>query len=181
MRQGKSNWLGRISKRPLHVIFPPIPSYADQRSLRLSLPNCGDQLRNILYPTPNIRPSPMNFGLPSIGDSTIKQVRILADRCFQVAEFDLGTEQVAVPETDANALCETRCIELAESICNIFMIAHNIRASKPDQICLFILKVFELWVDMDKCANLLNGCHCSLHSLSTESGRGAFLLAHRAF
>jgi hypothetical protein len=149
-KQVESAWNNFKKVVTRHI--PKIPSRADQSSLCLSLPISGEYLRNLLYLTPSIRPSRVVLRLPPLGDSTIKQVRNLADRYFEVAKFDLSAENEAFPATESKMVCETRCIEFAESIRNLFSVAHDICASKPDQMSLFILKVFELWVGMDKCA-----------------------------
>ena len=132
--------------------IPRLPSRTDEASLCLSLPRSGDYLRNLLNIMPSIRPSHVTLHLPPLGDSTIRQVRDLADRYFKLAKLDLSAEHEAAPTVESKAACENHCVELAESIHNLFSVAQNICASKPDQMSLFILKLFELWVGMDKFA-----------------------------
>jgi hypothetical protein len=149
-KQVETAWVKFKKSITRHI--PRIPSRAGEGSLYLSLPISGQYLRNLLYQTPRIQHSRVTLDLPPLDDNTIRQARNLSNQYFKFAKLDMSPKHGAVLISESKAICETRCIGLAEDIDNLFSVAHDVCTSKPDQMSIFILNAFELWVAMDKCA-----------------------------
>lgn len=136
-------------KRKTTRRIPLLPSRAEESSLRLSLPRSGDHLRKLLLQTPtsSAYADPLDLRLPPIDNTAIHGPSELARRYFKLADLEASGPSLADGD------CQARCIAIAGSIADLLSIAEfKSYTQKPDQMSIFILRVFELWVDMDKCA-----------------------------
>lgn len=68
----------------------------------------------------------------------MEQVTRFTGRYFSLAERALSPE----PVVD----CEARCIQLAKLIVDVFTIVGGAYDSNPEQMSIFILNLFGLWV-----------------------------------
>ena len=132
--------------------IPELPPRADEQALHLSLPNSAEYLYNLLnLPRAQQRHS-ASLHIPPSGDGTMEQVTKFTDRYFSLARLERGieVERTSAPEPVSD--CQARCLELAESIIDMFATVADAYDSNPEQMSIFILNLFDLWVQMDECA-----------------------------
>ncbi|TVY43757.1 hypothetical protein LSUB1_G001260 [Lachnellula subtilissima] len=127
--------------------IPVLPPRADEQALHLSLPNSEKYLCNLLALPPSQRRDPASLPIPPSGDGTMEQVTKFTDRYFSLAklEKDIEKERALSPEPD----CEARCVQLAKLIVDMFTMVGDAYDSNPEQMSIFILNLFDLWVQMD--------------------------------
>ncbi|KAH8590942.1 hypothetical protein B0O99DRAFT_690999 [Bisporella sp. PMI_857] len=130
---------------------PRLPPHADEQALKLSLPNSKQYLYSLLAPTASQLRGPM-LNIPHLGDGIIEQVTKFADRYFSLTKLEKGIEKESKLSSETVADSKTRCIEVAQSIVNMFTFVGDAYNSNPEQMSIFILNLFDLWVQMDKCA-----------------------------
>ncbi|KAJ2891475.1 uncharacterized protein MKZ38_000327 [Zalerion maritima] len=131
-----------------------LPRHADEVALRLSLRNSGTYLDDLLRPQTarqNIPSAPLDLAGVN-DDATTKESDISTQRYFDLSELESRIEQGRQSVPDSGGSCEYRCRELANSIANLFTEVGTAYDSNPEQMSLFILNVFDMWVEMDECA-----------------------------
>jgi len=131
--------------------IPALPSRADEQALRLSLPNSEGYLNNLLALPPSQWRGPESLIVPPSGDGTMEQVTKFTDHYFSLARLEKGIEERTIPP-DSVENYQARCVQLAESIVDVFTAVGDAYASNPEQMSIFILNLFDLWVEMDECA-----------------------------
>ncbi|KAM4066191.1 hypothetical protein HRG_000331 [Hirsutella rhossiliensis] len=153
-RQIESAWDN--FKRTTTRRIPLLPSRANERSLYLTLPRSGDHLRNLLLQSPAnpANANRLDLSLPPLEKTVVHPVSELAARYFKLADLESNVQQQPfLAANDSDQAGQSRCLAIAESIFVLLAIDEfKSYTSKPDQMSLFILRVFELWVGMDKCA-----------------------------
>ena len=132
--------------------IPALPPYAGEQALYLSLSNSEKYLGDLLALSPSQRRNPASLHLPLSGDGTMEQVTKFADRYFSLARLEerIESERKLSPEPVADF--ETRCVQLAKSIFDVFTVVGDAYDSNPEQMSIFILNLFGLWIQMDKYA-----------------------------
>lgn len=142
-----SNYKKSIARK-----IPKLPSRANEQDLRLSLPNSERYFFDILNLPRAKRPDPGSLKVPSTNDGAIEQFQSFTNGYFNLAglERKIELEQKLVPELPAD--CEARTVELARSIDTLFTAVGSAYDANPEQMSIFILSLFDLWVQMDKCA-----------------------------
>ena len=149
-RQAELAWANL--KKAITRSIPQLPSRADGQALHLSLPNSGKYLYNLLtLPTAKVT-SFASLQFPLMSDGVKEQFKLFTDRYFSLAklEDELKTERMST--TTAVVDFQTRCFKLAQSVVDLFTsVGHNYD-SNPEQMSIFILNLFDLWVQMDKSA-----------------------------
>ncbi|KAM3068070.1 hypothetical protein ACMFMF_009436 [Clarireedia jacksonii] len=132
--------------------IPQLPPHANNQDLQISFPNSKQYIHKVLkLPWQKRRHPASTHDLPSY-DATMVQITNFADRCFNQAKLEAKIEEEYSLTPMSVADCHTRCIELAKSIANLFTTTENVYDSIPEQTSIFILNLFELWVQMDNCA-----------------------------
>ncbi|KAH0566486.1 hypothetical protein GP486_000104 [Trichoglossum hirsutum] len=150
-------------KRAITRPIPKLPSHADEHALRLSLPNSGRYLHNLLGLPHSRRPDLASLDVIPSGDAAIKEARVFTDRYFNLAKLESATQTERNPTPQSVARCETRCIELAGSVEDLFTTVGSAYESNPEQMSIFILNLFELWIQMDECAVKACPLLCNYH------------------
>lgn len=154
-------------KRTIERRIPLLPARASERDLYLSLPRSGEHLRNLLQ-QPSISPSNtkrLDSSLPPLENTAVHRSSELASRYFKLADLDSAARQRhSLAIRAPGKACQDRCALIAETLFGLLADdAFQIYTSMPDQMSLYILKAFELWVEIDKCAvaccPLLSDCH----------------------
>ncbi|KUI56442.1 hypothetical protein VP1G_03790 [Cytospora mali] len=130
-----------------------LPNYAPPGDLRLSLPNSGRHLNDLLQMRPVQQNQTTTLQSLRINDEGIKQVQKFTKRYFDLAEMERRIERDATRhvnnETSHDQPME-RCVELAEYICEYFdRVGVESYASNAELMSTFVLNVFDLWVLMD--------------------------------
>jgi hypothetical protein len=137
-------------KRETTRRIPKLSARADQQALYLSLPNSGAYLDSILT-LPRIRKkTQFSFNLPPLHDSAIEQVEQFTDMYFNLAKLEDKIETHQIPQLTTVSNLQSRCITLAEEISDLFMAVGTAYDSNPEQISIFILSLFTIWVRLDK-------------------------------
>ena len=132
--------------------IPQLPFRADEQALRLSLPNSGKYLDNLLTLPREQRRDPASLHIPPLADGTMEQVAKFADRYFKLTKLETVIETQKTLAPSAGLDFQARCLELAQLIFDLFAAVGDAYDSNPEQMNIFILNVFDLWVEMDKCA-----------------------------
>ncbi|KAH7323576.1 hypothetical protein BKA65DRAFT_511056 [Rhexocercosporidium sp. MPI-PUGE-AT-0058] len=129
----------------------PLPSHANEKDLQISLPSSGAYLRTLLALPLAHRPDLASLQIPPSGDGTMEQVTKFTDRYFSLAQLEESIENESLLSLGPGVDLGARCVQLADSIINVFAIVGDAYNSNPEQISIMILTVFDLWVQMDKC------------------------------
>ncbi|KAH8656605.1 hypothetical protein BGZ60DRAFT_384977 [Tricladium varicosporioides] len=137
--------------------IPALPPRADEQALRLSLPNSEKYLCNILALPHLQQRAPASLHIRPSGDGTIEQVTKFTDCYFSLAKLEKGIEQERAISSESVQDYKASCVQLAKSIVNLFAVVGDAYVSNPEQMSIFILNLFDLWVQMDKCA--VRACH----------------------
>ena len=148
--QVESTWAN--FKRVIARRIPTLPSRADEQALHLSLPNSGEYLSDLITLPHVQRRDPASLHVPPLGDGTMEQVTKFTDHYFNLARLESGIEKGRTLAPNTVAECQARCLKLAKSIADVFTAVGNSYTSNPEQMSIFILNLFDLWVQMDECA-----------------------------
>jgi hypothetical protein len=132
--------------------IPTLPPHADEQALHLSLPNSQEYLYNLRILPWEQRRDLASLHNPPSGDGTMEQVTKFTDRYFNLARLERGIEMERELAPGPVADCQARCLELANSIFDLFTVVGDAYDSNPEQMSIFILNLFDLWVQMDEYA-----------------------------
>jgi hypothetical protein len=132
--------------------IPKLPSRADQKALYLSLPNSGKHLFELLTLSRTQQRNDVSLRVPPLGDGMIGQVRDFTDFYFNLTKLENKIEAQQPPPTQSAAKYQALCSEQAKTISHFFTAVGGAYDSDPEQRSIFILNLFVLWVQMDKCA-----------------------------
>ncbi|KAH8814811.1 hypothetical protein F5884DRAFT_151839 [Xylogone sp. PMI_703] len=141
----------RKSTRPI----PRLPRKAYDQDLYLSLPNSGKYLLDLLH-TPHWQQRRIaGLAAPSLSIGTTKTVKSFTDRYFKLAELDEAIAAESLSTIPNISTCEAKCLKIARSISEIFSMIDDVSNSNPEEMSIFILNIFSLWVQMDICITKL--------------------------
>jgi hypothetical protein len=133
--------------------IPVLPLYANEQALRLSLLNSKKYLGNLLTLPPHVqRGGPASLRIPPSCDGTMEQVTKFTDRYFNLARLESSIKMGRTLATEPVTDYPTRCCKLAELIVELFSAVGDAYDSNPAQMSIFILNLFDLWVQLDECA-----------------------------
>ncbi len=132
--------------------IPILPPRADEQALQLSLLNSEKYLKNLLTLPRAQRRDPASLHIPPLGDGTMEQVTKFTDRYFKLARLEGSIEKDRRLPPEPVADCQARCLELANLIIDLFTAVGDAYDSNPEQMSIFVLNLFDLWVQMDECA-----------------------------
>jgi hypothetical protein len=136
----------RETTRPV----PRLSPRADQQALYLSLPNSGAYLQGVLSLSRSQKKTQLSWNPPPLHDSTIEQVEQFTDIYFELAKIEGKIETHQVPQLSTISTPQSRCTKLAEAISDLFKTVRTAYDSNPEQMSIFILNLFTLWVRLDK-------------------------------
>jgi hypothetical protein len=136
----------RETTRPV----PRLSPRADQQALYLSLPNSGAYLQGVLNLPRSQKNTHLSWNLPRLHDSTIEQVEQFTDMYFKLAKMESKIETHQLPQLSTTSTLQSRCTKLAEAISDLFKTVGAAYDSNPEQMSIFILNLFTLWVRLDK-------------------------------
>jgi Protein of unknown function (DUF3638) len=148
--QVESAWANFKAKiaRPI----PRLPRRADEQDLHLSLPNSGKYLYNLLALPDAQRRELASLHMPPLCDIMMEQFTKFTNRYVDLARVEQCIETAPELTFKSMADSEVRCLELAKSIFELFTSVGDAYELDPEQMGIFILNLFDLWVRMDKCA-----------------------------
>ncbi|XXH02381.1 hypothetical protein Hte_008756 [Hypoxylon texense] len=137
-------------KRATTRHIPRLPLRAPDLALSLSLHNCGEHLDRLLNSRSQRPSGSASLDLPQPLDKAIRQTQEFTDHMFHLAamEMRVGRDD----QLDGGYDYETRCIQLAKQIEEVFTEVGTTYNSDPEQMSAMILALFTLWIRLDKCA-----------------------------
>ncbi|KAL5336549.1 hypothetical protein BJX70DRAFT_400495 [Aspergillus crustosus] len=135
---------------------PKLPSRAEPNDFRLTLPNSNAYLRDVLNPRKHCPTETKDLSPSHLADitakSTTEQFATLTKRYSMLAareaDIELNTLQ-SPPSTDGP---EKECMDRAAAITDYIKTVDDAYDGDPEQMSIFILSIFQMWVVMDKCA-----------------------------
>ncbi|PHH81296.1 hypothetical protein CDD82_1095 [Ophiocordyceps australis] len=133
--------------------IPHLPCRANDDALRLSLHNSQHHLQQLLkQPFKNTRHAPCEN--PYVKDDTEDQMRNLAKFSSQLETLEARLHMQILDDEfpESQQKLELRCISFCDSIYDLFTLVDDAFLGKPDQMSLLILRLLELWVQLDKSA-----------------------------
>ncbi|KAB8287403.1 hypothetical protein EYC80_010107 [Monilinia laxa] len=132
--------------------IPLLPTRANKKDLHLSLPNSRGYLCDLLALNVDQQRKPTSLHISLLDDSSIKEFTDFTDRYFSLIGLEKNTEQEGVSSYDLRRDFETRCIQSGNLVCEMLTKFGDAYDSDPEQMSIFILNLFENWVEMDRCA-----------------------------
>lgn len=129
--------------------IPVLDLRVDAAALRLSLPNSGPHLEGILALRKVQNQPTVSLPLPNI--STIQHAEAFFSKYFALAELEESIGALEILPNPQGKNCEQLC----QAIDNIFETVGTAYHQNPEQMSIFILSLFELWVQLDREAVLL--------------------------
>ncbi|OGM48391.1 hypothetical protein ABOM_003402 [Aspergillus bombycis] len=161
----------------------PLPQVAEEKDLRLSLPNSWPYLKSVLS-----RPRQSQGACKSIDPTvldknskkdTTEQFSALTARYTSLADMEMAMESAARDIPNEKVKCEALCMDLSRQIEDYMSAVGNAYENDPEQMGVFILSVFELWVRMDKCAIVVYPLLADYHPRLTPELLDVLLLSRR--
>ena len=142
-------------RRSICKPVPQLPQKADESSLRLTLPNSGATLENMLRRNsmPPITSKPVGPTKIALSKEA-SEVHGFNRRYFNLAKFEKTVDEERLPTLLGTEECQDWCQKMAAMIDDVFHKVGDAYESIPEQMSIFILTVFDLWVRMDRCALL---------------------------
>jgi hypothetical protein len=138
-------------KRETKRSVPRLPRYADQDAQYLSLPNSSEHLQSVLQLRLLKNRAPLSLKLPARHDGTVEQFEQFTDLYHSLAKLESMICTKDGPEFSEEPSLEARCKLLSDAMFNIFDSVGTAYDSDPEQISMFILCLFILWVRLDQC------------------------------
>lgn len=130
--------------------IPLLPTYADEKDLNLTLPNSRGYLCNLLALESNQQRKPTSVHISLLDDISIKDFTDFTDRYFSLVQLEKNTEQEKISLYDSGGDFEARCIQSGNLICEMLIKVGDTYDSDPEQMSIFILNLFENWVQMNR-------------------------------
>jgi hypothetical protein len=137
-------------KRDTSRRIPPLPIRADQDAQHLVLANSNSYLANVLTLSRKRKKPDLSLRLPTSRDKTIERVEQFTHRYSQLAELESRILRKEEPQLTEIPEAHLRCEKFANTILNLFETVGTAYESDPEQISVFILCLFTLWVRLDK-------------------------------
>jgi hypothetical protein len=178
----KSQW--EIFKAHSIRHIPTLPSQAYRSDLHLTLPNSTLYLRRMLQQKfPASSQGRTTVDLSTFGAITRKTTSqyhsTLLKRYCELQDLETKFQGVAdeVPSVSRTD-CELKCVETADKICGYIKAVGDAYKGDSEQMSIFMLNVFELWVLMDKCAVRVNTLLPQYHPVFESRMLDILLLTH---
>ncbi|KAH7121598.1 hypothetical protein EDB81DRAFT_605619, partial [Dactylonectria macrodidyma] len=130
--------------------IPTLPRRAPNKDLQLLLPNSGTVLSQLLTQNTKVSLKKEDVGPQSLNEATDSQVNELADRAATLVdmEADIMTQLQVAPLADP----EQRCTKLSKQLRNYLSMVDDRFGDDALLMSRHLLRLFELWVAMDKAA-----------------------------
>ncbi|KAI9781703.1 MAG: hypothetical protein M1816_002199 [Peltula sp. TS41687] len=152
--QIESSWTA--FKNSIQRPIPSLPLRADEKDLRLRLPNSASYLQSVLklplYQKNKPRSLTSSLVLAyNVTKATTEPLRAFADHYFSLTDMEMRIESSHRTLPSSTTGCERLCIKLAITTENYMDTVGNAYDSCPEHMSIFILNLFEVWMSMDKC------------------------------
>ncbi|KAB8223469.1 hypothetical protein BDV33DRAFT_200446 [Aspergillus novoparasiticus] len=146
-------------KRSTRRKIESLPQVAEDKDLRLRLPNSLPYLKAILSCSRQSRGAckvidPTLLDKNSKKDTT-EQFSAMTTRYTSLSDMELTMESVTHEIPNEKGKCEALCMEVSRQFEGYMSAVGDAYENDPEQMGVFILCVFELWTQMDKCARVV--------------------------
>lgn len=153
----ESTW--KEFKKTIRRTMLPLPRYADQRDLHLTLPNCGNYILQVLTQPLNHYgraqtsvPWQLLEDYQASAAAASRHLEIFATQYFSLSQTETEIEYSDAKASTSQVQCREWCIKLSEKINTYLVASASAYESNPEQQSIKLLTVMELWMSMDKCA-----------------------------
>jgi hypothetical protein len=136
----------RDTTRPV----PQLPARADEQAQFLSLPNSDLYLQSVLQSHRAQKRTLPSLQLSSLHGTTIEQVELFTEKYHRLAELESKIEIKEEPQLTEDVTPELSCERLADAILGLVDSVGAAYESDPEQMSIFILSLFRLWVRLDR-------------------------------
>lgn len=137
-------------KKSITKSIPLLPCRADTSATRLSLPNSGKYLDDLL--ALSRMPQVNNSSQPPSADDIKSQRTPFVTKIFKLVEFETKIKNLDKLTPRSSQACEARCVTFAATINDYFALIGTELDDNPEQMSLVILNLFDLWIALDQCA-----------------------------
>lgn len=141
-----SNYKKTIARKILKLSFR-----ANEQALRLFFSNNEKYFFDILTLPRAKRSNFVFLKVFSINDEVIKQFQNFTNGYFNLIELKKKIEMKQKVISELSADCQIRTVELTRSIDTLFIAVKSAYDANSEQMSIFILNLFDLWVQMNKC------------------------------
>ena len=141
-----SNYKKTIARKILKL-----SSRANEQTLRLFLSNSEKYFFDILTLSRAKRSNSIFLKIFSINDEVIKQFQSLTNNYFSLAELKRKIEMKQKVTSELSTDCQVKTVELTQSIDTLFIAVKSAYDANSEQMNIFILNLFDLWMQMNKC------------------------------
>lgn len=146
-------------KRKFQRRIPELPFQAQEKDLRLTMLNSFSYIQGILDLHKHGRPLNRKSLVQGLSDptsrrSTTKEFTTLNKRYSSLAEIESRFQSQEFTPPVGKDQCETRSIGFSYQIDDYLRVVGDSYEDDPEQMSIFILCIFELWMHMDKCVTL---------------------------
>ncbi|RSM02017.1 hypothetical protein CDV31_011100 [Fusarium ambrosium] len=136
--------------------IPQLPPRALGNDLTLKLSNSGSFLLDVLSNPSSIMKRGVRLDAPSLREGTISQVNLLASRYTGLVDYEANAPSSVEPSSvePSSEASKEICIELSTNIIKFLRKAGTAYKDNPLLMSRYLLRLFELWVDMDRAATV---------------------------
>ncbi|KAH8698926.1 hypothetical protein BGW36DRAFT_406791 [Talaromyces proteolyticus] len=136
--------------------IPTLAQWAHDDDFRLRMPNSSPYLREVLNHKTghlNLESKIAKKGLsnPNTKKTTTEQFDALTMKYSALADIEMSIE-TSTRDVPIDQRRQTQCNTVASEIESYFGAVGDAYEDNPEQMSIFILSLFEMWVHMDKCA-----------------------------
>lgn len=134
----------------------PLPRYASQTQVYLSLPNSNFYLQRVFsewYQAFSVKPQSFEAPRPLVGISsaTANNFKAFADLYYSLSRLETDVEAAQATASNSTNYNDIQCIHYAEQI-KTYQTAAAAAYESAEQNSLMILTIMELWMALDQCA-----------------------------
>ncbi|KAL4920688.1 hypothetical protein BDW62DRAFT_198579 [Aspergillus aurantiobrunneus] len=134
---------------------PKLPPRASPDDFKLTLPSSIEYFREIFRPQLHHSARAVMVEPSILGDiaarTTSQQFATLTEAYSSLAAREAAIESNTFEVPSTVEAINKRCIDLACLITDYISVVGNAYDGDPEQMSLFILSIFDMWVDMDRC------------------------------
>ena len=170
-------------KRSTRRKVDSLPQAAEDKDLHLSLRNSLSYLKAVLDC------SRQSQGACKVVDPTVldknskksktEQLSAITTRYTSLADMERTMEASAPQIPDEEGKCEALCMNLSCQIEDYVSAVRQAYENDPEQMSVFILSVFELWIQMEKCAIVVHPLLAEYHPWFLPELLDVLLLSRR--
>ncbi|KAK7749315.1 hypothetical protein SLS62_008284 [Diatrype stigma] len=139
-------------KQAINRHIPKLPRRAPEHALRLSLPNSGAYLDNLLSSKPRDTAEHTTLALPQL-DESIRRIQEYTMNIYHLASLDKEAKLDELETRSGGGASNGQDVrQFANRIYNVLADVGTTYDDDPEQRSAMVLTLFTLWVCLDRCA-----------------------------